>query len=62
MDISYFEHYVMSTAAYEKNSSCTTDEDCSLFACRINCDTNTHRCTGVLSSSNLRVSTDLVNI
>ncbi len=55
MDISFFEENIAMLIEYEKNNTCSSDEDCKFFSCHISCDQRTKRCSGVLSSNNLKV-------
>ncbi len=56
MDISFFDRSLIMQIEYEQNNTCSSDKECDFVACHVKCDQRRKQCSGVLSSSNLRVS------
>ncbi len=56
MDISFFDHSLTMMVESEQNNTCSSDQECDFVACHVKCDQRRKRCSGILSSSNLRVS------
>ena len=55
LDISWFERGMTSSVQFERDKSCTSDDDCDFISCHVPCDTSTHTCAGKLWSNNLQV-------
>ena len=55
-DLSVFENSLIEILRYEKNNSCTTNQDCSYIHCEVQCNSFIGKCSGKLVSNNLQVS------
>ena len=53
VDISWFEPAMISTVEFEKNKTCTSDDDCDIISCQVEC--NSGKCSGKLHYNNLQV-------
>ena len=56
-DISLYEKSLVKGLEYERNNNCTTDNDCGFIDCEVKCDHKRGKCSGILESNNLQVST-----
>ena len=56
MDISFFEGQLALMVRGQKDTNCSSDDDCDFISCWSKCDTSRNKCDPKLYSSNLQVS------
>ena len=54
-DLTVSELSLQKTVNYERNNSCSNNEDCAFIDCKVSCDTNRGKCSGIILSNNLQV-------
>ena len=59
-DISLYEQSLLRSLEYEKRNNCTTDDNCGFIDCEVKCDLKRGKCSGILQSNNLQVSSSII--